>query len=314
MATVYEMLDGRTGGVRGQHGSENLTRTFHVTTDAYTDDPSATIQTVATNRVTLGSAHPWGAFGVVVIGFSERERLTQTDWVIDALYGPPLVIDPTRPWDISIDVSLATYTEYKDLDGQTIGPAMYYPKPDSAQYSTADYTAELERIASRHFDTSTEQYFATTSDDGMQILYIAKGQKRRALGIERTRKVANFSLSRQLRRLQTAQIAAVQNMVNTVNSWPFFGAAPECAKFVGMRVRSTQGTMVGQAIPNVVFDCELLFAIDWDGHNPKNEYDIYEYSDGTQSVVEAIEGGAVVRSYRLYHDLDFNTILSWLDR
>lgn len=313
MATVAEMLDGRTGGVRGQHGSENLSRTFHVTTDAYTDDPSAVLQ-VTSGGVTLGSSHPWGAFGVVVIGFSERERLTQTQWVVDAIYGPPLVIDPNRPWDISIDVSLTTYTEYKDLDGQVIGPAVYYPKPDPLQYSTADYTAELQRLAARNFDTSVARYRAPTSEDGYQPLFIAKNEKRRATGLERTRKVATFSLSRTLPRLQASQIASVQGMVNTVNSSFFFGAAPGCAKFIGMRTRSGQGTMVGQLIPNVVFDCELIFAIDWDGHNPNNEYDIYEHADGTQAVVETENGGAVVREYRLYEDLEFNTILAWLDR
>lgn len=315
MATVTELkIESRIGGVRGQHGAENLQRGFHVVTNLITDDPSYILQTTS-GGVVLGSGHPWGAFGVVVIGFRERERIDDLNWVVDALYGPPLVIDPTRPWDISIDVSLDTYTAFRDLDNQVIGPAVYHPVPDPDQFTASGLSAELLRLRDkRNFDTDGPLYFAVTSENGNQKLYRAKNDARRAVGFPRTRKVATFTLSRRLPRLQASQLAAVQSMVNTVNSSVFFGAPIECAKFVGMRTRSGDGIMIGQIVPNVTFDCELVFVIDWDSHNPRNEYDVYEHSDGGQSIITNASGKAIVREYRLYEELEFNTILSWLDR
>lgn len=320
MATAYEIMESREGGTRGQHGTIGHGRSFHVTVDSVNDDPSLILQTTPLTDtgelVTIGSSHPWGAYGVVVTDFREAARLEskdKKDWIVDALYGLPLVVDPARPWDAAVDVSLDTYTAYTDLDGQVIGPYVYHPVPDPKVFGPAALTAEKNRLRDdRGFDISTE-YKAPTSD-GFIGLYRAANNKRRAVGLQRTRKVAMFTLSKVLPRLTASQISAVMAMVNAVNSTQFFGASKEAAKFVGIRARSREGVMTGQTVQNVVWDVELFFAIDWDLHNPKSEFDIFEDKDGTKGIVESPSGQAIKRQYKLYQMLEFNTILSWLER
>lgn len=320
MATVYEILESREGGTRGQHGAIGHGRSFHVTVDSVNDDPSAVIQTTPLTDtgelISIGAPHPWGAFGVVVTDFREAERLPtkdKKDWIVDALYGPPLIVDPSRPWDVSVDVSLDTYTAYTDLDGQVIGPAVYHPVPTDETFSAAALLAEKNRLRDkRGFDIDTV-YRAPTSE-GFIELYRAANNKRRAIGLPRTRKVAMFTLSKILPRLTASQIGAVMAMVNAVNATAFFGASKEQAKFVGIRARSGPGVMTGQTVPNVIWDVELFFAIDWDRHNPNSEFDMYEHSDGTRGIIETAAGQGVKRMYKLYQMLEFNTILSWLER
>jgi hypothetical protein len=319
MATVYELLDSRQGGTRGNDGAQGHGRSFHVTTDSVNDDPSAVIQATPCadtgEVVSIGASHPWGAYGIVVTNLREAERMTQTQWIVDAIYGVPLVPDPTRPWDISVDVSLDTYTAYVDLDGQVIGPAVYHPVPREEDYPGERLMQEVNRLRDKEkFDTTSVNPFFAPISSGWQALYKLQNSKRRAIGLPRTRKVANFALSKVLPRLAASQIGAVQAMVNTINATTFWGASKEKVKFVGMRARSGPGVMTGQTVPNVVWAVELLFAIDWDGHNPMNEYDLYEHKDGTQGVIEDSQGKPVKRTYRLYEKLEFNTILSWLER
>lgn len=312
MASVTELFNSRDGGTRGVYGAENMRRLFHVIVDSQTSDPLNAITRTSGGPV-LGSAHPWGAFGVVVIGYTPR-RLAPLLWEVEALYGVPLAIDPNRPWDVSIDTSLDTYTEYEDLDGQTIGPAIYHPVPRASDYPDEAFTAAKNKLRDeRHFDVDGTTFYASTSDDGQQALYQAIGSKRRATGLPRTRPVATMTLSRTLGSMTDGSFRNVNNMVNTVNLSTFFGAVPGVAKFVGMSTRSGAGTIVGQQVPNVVWDVNLVFAIDWDGHNPSNEYDIYEHSDGTTSTIELANGTKIKRSYRLYEELEFNTILFDLD-
>jgi hypothetical protein len=138
------------------------------------------------------------------------------------------VPDPNLPWNISIDVSLDTYTAYTDLDGVTIGPAIYHPVPTDELYPGARKTAEVTRLGGLGFDTVTK-YHAPTPDGYIELYAMALGKKR-ATGLQRTRKVATFELSKTLPRLTASQIAAVQNMVNTVNKNTFYGAATEYAR------------------------------------------------------------------------------------
>lgn len=321
MATVYELLDSREGGSRGLDGAQGHGRSFHVTTDSVNDDPSAVIQATPTadtgEVISIGASHPWGAFGVVVQALREAERITQTQWIVDALYGPPLVPDPLRPWDISLDVSLNEYTAFTDLDGQVIGPAVYHPFPRSVDFPGDRLTQEINRLRNDEgFDITagTSPPFWAPTSNRWQGLCRLQNNKRRAIGYPRTRKVAQFALSKVLPRLAASQIGAVQAMVNSVNATTFWGASKEKVKFIGMRANSGNGIMTGQTVPNVIWSVELVFAVDWDGHNPQNEFDIYEHKDGTQGVIEDSLGKPVKRSYRLYEKLEFNTILSWLER
>jgi len=308
MASVRELLDTRVGGVRGQHGTEGHTRSFHVTTDAVGDDPSAIIQATA-GGVAMGSPHPWGAFGVVVIGFAERERMTQTDWIVDALYGAPLTIAPDAGWDFDLDTALETYTAYKDIEGQTIGPAVYHPIPTVEEFPGDRLAAENNRLRDKlKFNTAVVDAWAPTPS-GYLGLYRLANDKRRATGLPATKKMATFILSKTLPNLFAGQVASVISMVNTVNITPFFGAARGMAKFIGMRSRSSRGTIPGQSTPDRVYDVSLTFLINWEKHNPEREYDIYEHTDGTQAIIEDARGNGIRRKYKLYYELEFNTIL-----
>lgn len=311
MASVTEIFSSRDGGTSGVYGIEGKQRIFHVIVNAQTDNPEVIIQRTA-GGVRVGAVHPWYP-GLYAIGATPR-RLAPLLWEVVVLYGPPLVIDPERPWDVSIDTALDTYTEYEDLDGQTIGPAIYHPVPMVSEYPGEALMAERNKLKNeRHFDVDGTVFFASTPDDGHLSLYQTIGSKRRATGLPRTRPVATMTLSRTLPNMTDVSFRTANAMVNSVNSTEFFGASSGVAKFIGMSTRSMAGTLIGQRVLNVVWDVNLVFSIDWDGHNPSNEYDIYEHSDGTTSTITLADDTKIKRSYRLYEELEFNTILATLD-
>lgn len=252
MSSATELYVSRVGGIRGQHGAQGLTTTWHVITDTVDQDPvDDVLADPDTGSVVLGSRYPWPAFNVVATGFVVRDRLAPLSWLVDVIYGTPLVFVPPNPivegWAIQGGSSLAT-EEYifdrtrdpdtGDLKPRVVAFPLYKPWPEENQ--------------------GPPPFVAGSSSGNLVGLWIENPKEfgpirpqQRQVG------VSWITLTRIVRELNETQMGIGNNAVGKTNSEPFLGAALQQLFVSGFNFQTVQTDITEDGIGwEIRFDFE----------------------------------------------------------
>lgn len=296
MASAYELHDSRVGTVRGVFGMPRAFTRWRVTTDSVNDDPVLTLD----DYVPLGAEHPYG--GSYALEYYELQRMTDTEYLYEVSYGPPLYI-PGVDWTITIDTALETETVLIDHRGNPIGPH---------QYITVGTYDELP-TDQRPPSVNTGVKYRTATPEGKYLLLYQLGAEsdRRAVGLERTKPVQQVFFDITVTIVSPNADVVSETYVNTVNSGTFRGRKAGTVKCLGTTIVQRAGVIAeGQPVTGRVFDVRVAFAVSQDGWQPIKIVDTYRHQDGSESFIKnALDGTSVTTNYYPYGTSDFERLL-----
>lgn len=295
MSSVDELYASRLSGVRGQHGAQGLTSTWKVVVDDVNDDP-VTVLNLASGGVVLGSVYPWlESFGVIAIGFSVRDRWAPLTWLIDVLYGVPLVFPAptgalqTWQWEGGGALEDEEYEEDAQDEPQLVG--------------IPNYTTKL--LAGESFT----HYSTKTTDGGCERVNLKLGNcpPRVTPGVRRKR-VGWLRATKVVQQVHANQLSLGYQSVSRVNSSTFFGAGGNEVMVAGFGFRPSQDAV---SITSNVTSWEINF--DFSINNAKwtdVRKDTF-LSDGVESfIIDNATGKAVTREYFPYGKVDIVAVMA----
>jgi len=308
MPTLIELsAKTRLGGTVGIFGAQGLVTTWYVATDAVDDSPVSVLSTPGNGGVVIGQAYPWYDFGVVAIGYVERERVGPKEWEVDVLYGPPIEF-PTNDWVITTSGSVEVREELTagvlDENGNpVIDPVTGTPKrnPIGPRLFITEDAYKLCKEANKPDIETGMKWVARFQGDcrASDKLFMIRGDsQRRVKGISVTRAVGEINYSCVVTQLNKGVRQSAQTYLNTVNDKNFDGYEPWTMKCIEIIMSRRQGIVEGQPVTNVVHDISVRFQLDYGKHMPITMYDTYIDDNGTEVFVEKEEGGA--RSFTEY--------------
>ena len=296
MAHYYEYYTSGEGDATGLSGVD-ASRTFIVILDEVDDDPITVIQdgTGIQAGIPIGAPHPdWNRFPyAVAFDYIKEEKKGPKAWLIRIPYMLPSAATPTQDeWLMRWRVATETELMKTDLTGKPIGPHAYEV---AAQGTSPTHTAF----------------------GGKEKLVQVEGGRRRT-GLQRSRPVHSFTLTRTLSQITATQLAIVATYDNKINAYPLwpirYGTyhmfGPRLVKFVGIDFREEIGVSEGQTQSGLIYPTELSFLVNLDGWSPVKEFDVWPNDRGDESLVYPLESSEPVsETYKIYEEEDLSKII-----